>query len=114
MKNEIQRYAPFALLVLGGLCVAWAVALSSPAATAAAGMFFLLTYVMWRHGDSVMTIIFGFAGREEKIGMFKVVPQRDAIVRAMPDRFIASAFAIGELAESLDGKPGDYVEAYSR
>lgn len=114
MKNEMQRYAPFALLAASGICVAWTVALANPYAMSAAGLFFLLTYVMWRHGDSVMTVIFGFAGREEKIGNYSVVAQRDAIVRKESDRYTASAFAIGELAESLEDKPSSYVEAYSR
>ncbi len=114
IKNEMQSYAPFAFLGLSALCIAWSVAQSSPYATAAAGFFFLMTYVMWRHGDSVMTILFGFAGREEKIGNFAVVPQRDAIVRKISDRYIASVFAIGEIAESLDDKPSDYVDSYSR
>ncbi len=114
MKNEIQRYAPFGLLALSALSIALSAVYSNPYAVSAAGLFFLLTYVMWRHGDSVMTLLFGLAGREEKIGHYAVVPQRDVIVRKISDRYIASAFAIGELAESLEDKPADYIDTYSR
>lgn len=109
-----NRTVTMACMCAGALSLLYAAFSSSGAAAAAASFFFFASLVAWKYGYIVVPALCSLFGVKARVGNIELSPAQDAAIMQEGGEFVASAYLLLGINQSLSDKGQEEAGAYSQ